>query len=451
MPKQLALAFPRKNFFLEMFTRDISLEDCVLDLIDNSIDSLVRTRNIVISAHLLDSDFNPSSDLENGSFPTIHVTFSTRACKVVDTCGGISREAALTDVFNFGHSKRGASGYLGAYGIGLKRALFKIGNHFKIESKTAHEGFTAELDLNKWAAHDTDMTDWTIPLKFIPGAKSLSKAGTSITISELRQEVLMRLASGAFEKILRDQIAQAYALFIDRYVKISLNGKAIHPNPIPLAQSSELEPGKEEFEDDDVKVTLLAGLAVRNLKGEWVHERAGWYVLCNGRVVVPADRTDLTGWGEASPLFHYKYRGFCGVAFFQSDDPLALPWDTTKRGLNQESPVYQRAKRRMSGLARPVLSFLNRMYPSEPAAELQERRLAEEIKPVDIRTALTKATSTFRPPIQATQKARTVMVQFKAKIEDVDRIRKFLRQPSWGASKIGEHTFNHFLKTEIAE
>src|SRR5690349_17624519 len=141
MPKQLALAFPRKNFFLEMFTRDISLEDCVLDLIDNSIDSLVRTRNIVISANLLDPDFNPSNDLKNGSLPTIDVTFSSRACHVVDTCGGISREGALTDVFNFGHSKRGAAGYLGAYGIGLKRALFKIGNHFQIESKTAHEGF----------------------------------------------------------------------------------------------------------------------------------------------------------------------------------------------------------------------------------------------------------------------------------------------------------------------
>ncbi len=39
MPTKLAKAYPRKHFFFEMFTRDLSLEDCVLDLIDNSIDA----------------------------------------------------------------------------------------------------------------------------------------------------------------------------------------------------------------------------------------------------------------------------------------------------------------------------------------------------------------------------------------------------------------------------
>jgi hypothetical protein len=43
-----ARAYPTKEFFIEMFTRDISLEDCILDLIDNSIDSLIRARKIDI-------------------------------------------------------------------------------------------------------------------------------------------------------------------------------------------------------------------------------------------------------------------------------------------------------------------------------------------------------------------------------------------------------------------
>jgi hypothetical protein len=54
MTTRQANAYPRKHFFLEMFTRDISLEDCVLDLIDNSIDGLVRTRRINVSSSLLD-------------------------------------------------------------------------------------------------------------------------------------------------------------------------------------------------------------------------------------------------------------------------------------------------------------------------------------------------------------------------------------------------------------
>jgi len=53
MPTHKANAYPRKHFFFEMFTRDISLEDCILDLIDNSIDGLIRTRSIEIGNSLL--------------------------------------------------------------------------------------------------------------------------------------------------------------------------------------------------------------------------------------------------------------------------------------------------------------------------------------------------------------------------------------------------------------
>ena len=38
-----ANAHPKKRFFVEMFTRDIPLLDCVLDLIDNCFDGLART------------------------------------------------------------------------------------------------------------------------------------------------------------------------------------------------------------------------------------------------------------------------------------------------------------------------------------------------------------------------------------------------------------------------
>lgn len=33
---------PTKSFFIEMITRDISIEDAIMDLIDNSIDGVIR-------------------------------------------------------------------------------------------------------------------------------------------------------------------------------------------------------------------------------------------------------------------------------------------------------------------------------------------------------------------------------------------------------------------------
>jgi hypothetical protein len=41
VPEQ-AVAAPTKQFFVSMLTRDISLEDAILDLIDNCLDGALR-------------------------------------------------------------------------------------------------------------------------------------------------------------------------------------------------------------------------------------------------------------------------------------------------------------------------------------------------------------------------------------------------------------------------
>src|SRR6267142_1326072 len=138
--KQLANAYPRKHFFLEMFTRDISLEDCVLDLIDNSIDGLVRTQKIDISSSLLE-EANGISVTSPADLPQIDVSYSERYFEIKDTCGGIPREHAMKDVFNFGHHPGAMAGVLGVYGVGLKRAIFKLGDIFEMKSRTVEDGF----------------------------------------------------------------------------------------------------------------------------------------------------------------------------------------------------------------------------------------------------------------------------------------------------------------------
>jgi hypothetical protein len=116
------------------------------------------------------------------------------------------------------------------------------------------------------------------------------------------------------------------------------------------------------------------------------HQQGGWYA--NGRVVVSADKTDLTGWGAGIASFHSKYRGFVGLALFTSEDPSRLPWTTSKRGLNREALIYQLAWNRMTSVARPVISFLNDMYPSDPVENSPERVIAERIVQKDFRSAL---------------------------------------------------------------
>jgi histidine kinase/DNA gyrase B/HSP90-like ATPase len=441
MPEQ-ANAFPRKHFFLEMFTRDISLEDCVLDLIDNSIDALVKTQHVDISTAV----FKKNGAKPNlSSMPLVQVSFSPREVKVVDNCGGISFKEAQNEVFNFGHGAGPVRGQLGAYGIGLKRALFKIGNDFLIESHSERDGFSAHLpDVRKWSEVDKTLDDWKIPIKPAPAAASRRNAGTTITIRDLRDEVKMRIGDGSLGGRLQALISKTYALFLDRHVRVLLNSQTVTPFEIPIGESREVTPGHDEFEDGGVKVKLFASLSVQPKA-----DTAGWYILCNGRVVVHADKT---GWGAALPQFHTKFVRFLGLAFFQSRDPLLLPWTTTKRGLNRESRIFQKAKNRMAGLSQPILKFLSSMYPAELTEEPKERQVADTIKAADLRKVASQPTSTFKVTLPArSAQPRTIRILYDALRTDIDRIRTQLRRPSMPANRVGKHTFDHFLKTECPE
>lgn len=453
MPDALqAQAYPRKHFFVEMFTRDISLIHCILDLVDNAVDGLIRSRDIDIGKSLLSPDIDSNVKLEN--LPMVSVDYTDRQFKIKDNCGGISLQQAKTEVFNFGHSSENHNEtqyhQLGVYGVGLKRALFKIGRNFKMTSQTEDDGFETTVDLEEWIKHDSKLEDWTFPLSQIKQAKSALLAGTHITIKRLRDEVKTAMADPTFEGRLRKTIAHTYALFLGRYIQVKVNGRNIDPLPIPIGGSQEVEPSRSTFEEDGVHVLLIASVASRNANQQWTQDQAGWYIACNGRLVIIADKTVLTGWGTgALPAFHSKYRGFVGLALFQSNNPMKLPWRTTKSGLNQEARIYQIARNKMNMTARPITSFLDKMYPSEPKPENWARDVADKVTQVDVRQLAHKQPSTFKvTPDKKLARKTTVRVQFNAEKADVERVKKHLRRPDMGAGAVGKHTFNEYITNE---
>jgi hypothetical protein len=452
MAQLQAQAYPRKHFFVEMFTRDISLIDCMLDLIDNAVDGLIRSRELDLGKSLLmpDDDTTPPS----GELPAVEIEFSEREFVIRDNCGGIAFADAEKEVFNFGHSHalhgKAKQHQLGLYGVGLKRAIFKIGKQFHIISKTKDDGFETEVDLDEWITKDDSLQDWTFPLRKLPGARRFAEAGTTIKIQGIREEVRTAIHDPAFDSRLHDTVASAYALFLHRYIKVSIRGQDVPPLPIPVGESGELKPAIKTFSDDGVQICLIGSIAKRDTQGRWTAEQAGWYVACNGRLVVAADKTQQTGWGTgALPEFHSKYRGFVGLALFQSDDAFSLPWKTTKSGLNLESLVYQRVRTQMNALTRPILSFLDRMYPSEPSEEPVARRAAGGVAGVDVRQLTTRENSgfLFKPEVKTRLKT-TLRVQFDAEKSDIEKIKKHLRRPDLTAGAVGKHVFEQYLIRE---
>lgn len=445
-----AYAIPRKQFFAEMFIRDISLKDCILDLIDNSIDGLIRSRNIDLGEALLKND---SAKISDNHLPEILVTFSSQRLSVRDNCGGISSEEAQQEMFNFGHSveyyEQESQRSLGVYGVGLKRALFKIGRSFEVVSKTTRDGFRVKEDnLDDWTKRDKSLDDWSFPMEKLERSKSLKSAGTRVVVSKIRNAVKNLLDDESFEQELSRDVARVYTFFLERFVRVKINDKYVTRIEVPIGESDEVSPAVDRMEIENVKVTLLASLAARDQKGRWTADKAGWYIACNGRMVTTADRTSITGWASgALPSFVPKYRGFVGLALFESRNPLLLPWTTTKRNLNHESLVYQTARARMGAVARSILSFLDSMYVGEEQEHDYEREIADRVKQAEVSKIKQVETRIFGVEKERPVK-KTTAVQYSVDKKDIQQVRKHLRRPSWSNSRIGKFTFDSYMKVE---
>src|ERR1039457_6427461 len=118
---------------------DWSSDVCSSDLID----SYLLKHGMSISQLI----FGPDPNGAKRGFGRIDVTCNERQIKVVDRCGGIPRKRAMDEIFCFGHDPDDQAGKLGAYGVGMKRALFKIGNKFAIVSGTEKRAFHVSLEV----------------------------------------------------------------------------------------------------------------------------------------------------------------------------------------------------------------------------------------------------------------------------------------------------------------
>ena len=449
-------AYPRKRFFYEMFTRDIALEDCILDLIDNSVDSLIRRDEIDIDADffLLSQQRNAGKD-DQLQLPFIEVKFNDRSFSIADNCGGIPRTDAEKHVFNFGHTAdfeaKNHRRRLGAYGIGMKRAIFKIGDSFKLESRTDKTGFCVELkSVRDWAEKDDSLEDWTLPFSLLNAASSRAKAGTRITIRKFSEDVRLAFQDEDLSSRLIRQIGKTYAAFLGQHVLVSVNGTDVDPYFVPFGESDDTEPAIAVFEDNEVTVRIMANYAARGDAGRWRDEAAGWYVICNGRIVLSADKTDWTGWGGSIlPRYQPKYRGFVGIISFTSEDPLKLPWTTTKRALNRDAPVFQRARARMGSVARPVLKALDKFYSKEPAESAEEREASKSVRQAELSKLAGKKESAFAVKSTTAKKRVTkTQVNFSVKSKDLDAVRKHLGQPKMSKAMVGEYVFDYFMRSE---
>lgn len=207
----------------------------------------------------------------------------------------------------------------------------------------------------------------------------------------------------------------------------------------------------DNFAREGVNCSIVAGIG-RPIDGRFLAENSGWFIFCNGRAVAFADKSSLTGWGSLLPTFQPKHRPFLGLVFFVSDYAERLPWATTKSSINEESLIWQEAKRRMADVGRQVTSYLDRRY-GEGGTDISPAEL-DEVSGTDVSafTAVAASKRTFKTSTKHQQKpSEETSIQYKVKTEKVEQIKTYLGKRTMSNSDVGRYTFDYFLSNEVGE
>jgi hypothetical protein len=458
-------AFPTKRFFVEMLTRDISLEDAVLDLLDNCIDGVVRTKG----ASAVNREKQPYAGFH------AHLSFDQDHFLISDNCGGISRELAEKSAFMLGRPKRGPKQKdvdadlptVGVYGIGMKRAIFKMGRYSEVKSTTAHDSFRVTIP-EKWFG---DESDWELPISDVgkPG-----KGGTDIRIEKLDKAVSRRFAkTGDFQELFSKMVGQHYSLIIQKGFEVKVNKEKVTPSPLVFRTvqldknyKAGIAPYMFKGTVEGVEVSLKVGFYRPSVdEDELEHEgeaqssydEAGWTVTCNDRVVLYRDKTRLTGWGEANvPSYHNQFIAISGIVHFRSNDPLKLPVTTTKRGIDAGSDIYLQVKDRMRDGLKKFTAFTYRLKKDKN----EKTKLFNDAKSVneDVLNAMSthikwradpkiKHSQVFVPNLPTIEKNDSLRtVRFSKAAEDISKLGVFLFENSNAEpGDVGERCFDRTL------
>ncbi len=452
---------PTKAFFVRMLTRDIELDDALLDLLDNCVDGAVRMNGSTIKQRPFEGR-------------SAQIMFGEDEFFIEDNCGGIPFETAKHYAFAMGRPPNAPVGNnsatVGMYGIGMKRAIFKLGSEAVVETHN-DRAFKVEFT-RQWMGSD----DWNDLPMIEVAVPSLPTKGTRISVSDLRDEVKLKFNDPQWRDEFRKFVSRHYSIIISKGFEVSVGfagSQPEKPKPIQAAKfeliraakledGSQIEPILLVADINGVQVEIYAGLYRRLLNATELEREeearqssddAGWTIACNDRVVVWKDKSRLTGWGEATvPNYHGQFIAVTGIVLMRSDDPKSLPLTTTKRGIDAGSDIYSQIKDQMRNATKTLTSFTNKwknfpqnleeMYQKAEYVDLEAlRAMPATVAMTDVRgnKLFKKHEPNLPTPVQSKDSDR---ISFIAKTADVKRLgQKYFDGEKFSPSQVGENAF----------
>jgi hypothetical protein len=429
-----AIAVPTKQFFVSMLTRDISLVDAILDLIDNCLDGALRiagTKQVDYSKH------------------SVKIKMNANAFYIHDDCGGIPRDIAKNYAFKMGRepddSRDSESETIGMYGVGMKRAIFKMGRKAIVRSYHNVDRFHVPIS-SEWL----DSKDWEpLPILSSSAEDNIDSPGTIIEVASLYPSVSRHFENDAFINDVNLAIGEHFTMFLQKGLNIEVNNAPVGPVRVEILVSEATEgpaPYVYRKEIDGVMVSIAVGLNSGKTFNDDADEdisdfarnrsvtTAGWTVFCNDRAVIVGDKSRLTGWGDEIPMYHAQFSVITGIVEFRSASADKLPITTTKRALDTSSEVWLEARTKMREGLRVFINHTN-TWKNHPRSD--QEKYWESAKPLSLAKAIDAIVDTrevtkkqdggieYNPakkhvlPVPATKKPSSKRIAFSRPIEEI--------------------------------
>jgi len=379
-----AEAVPTKRFFVSMLTRDINLVDAILDLVDNCLDGALRSAQ--------GAEVNYAQHF-------IRIALSAEQFSISDDCGGIPRVIAKNYAFKMGREgtdkRDDETETIGMYGIGMKRAIFKMGRNSVVRSFNADDNFKVPISAD-WL----EEPGWNpLPILDTIGDEALSVRGTTIQVVDLYPTVAQHFENAAFINDLRRSLGEHFTTFLQRGLLIEVNREKVEPVRIEVLVSEDPRgpaPYLYKKDIDGVSMSIVVGFnagprdgddddADLDFDADRSSETAGWSVFCNDRAVIVGDKSRMTGWGDGVPLYHGQFSVITGIVEFRSTLADKLPVTTTKRALDTASSVWLEAKVKMREGLRVWTTHTN-TWKNHPRAD--QASFWASARPLDLARAI---------------------------------------------------------------
>jgi len=437
-------ADPAKGFFVNMLIKDITLRDAIGDLIDNSVDA--------IKAKVSDE-----SSLEGH---VININLNKNSFSISDNGFGMEAQVARETAFNFGkqtdHQLIEKS--IGQFGIGMKRAFFKIGNHIKVKSVAKTSKFELTIDVSEWLE---DPKRWEFEFDTGTLAEDIQNSSTdtgfSIEVTMLSFDSSSSFTDSTFVDTLIKEISLEHMLNINKGLKIIINDFPLKANEISLVNDETIKPSYWEKISEDISVKILAGISTKD------PDEGGWYIFCNDRLIIAKNKTEETVWtgskGDGVPLWHAQYHRFRGYVFFEAINSSNLPWNTTKTGMDLDSPYYKEVRGKMITMTRQVMELLDKLKEEKEKdnpEDLQTLNRSVETSLQDARPVTevlndhTNLEFKFNYPVslfQPIKKANSIKITYTVPLEKYNAVKQNLNVSS--PKDVGVKTFFYYYNNEI--